>query len=72
MATHEIRTCDRCGEVIGHRKGMVSRITRIKQTLFFGLGPYDYSNWNYDLCDSCTTAFDKFLKGEEEHGQPNN
>ncbi len=75
MATIKTTICDRCGREIqyvgwtaliqGFRKPYVRRFFARK--LFNGNhNGYNYSDWQFELCNECTKALEEFMKNSEE------
>lgn len=58
--------CDRCRKEMIYGKFPYGKATTVKGLFILGFGAYDYSEIKYDLCQSCTKDFDKFMKKGRE------
>ena len=75
MATINTIVCDRCGReikyvgwtslLLGFRKSYMRKFY-IRQTLNGNPSGYNYSDWDFELCNECTKALEKFMENSEE------
>lgn len=71
VSIRKTRICDRCGEeikyygwtaLIFHRPK--STYIKMRKLLNGNQSGYEYSDWDFELCNKCTRAFHKFMDGD--------